>query len=110
MGLKNKLTSISMARLTAGATLLGDEKADAEKKLEPEQTITQKTQATRPIDIMRETNELQTIAGQDNAQHDNYYDETFLFVLSNRVQKNEPSFEFDGVTYQTKTAMQEKAA
>ncbi len=42
MGLKNKLTSISMARLTAGTTLLGVEKADAEKKPEPEQTITQK--------------------------------------------------------------------
>ena len=42
MGLKNKLMSISMAGLSAGATLLGDEKADAEKKTEPEQTITQK--------------------------------------------------------------------
>lgn len=110
MGLKNKLTSISMARLTAGTTLLGGEKADAEKKPEPEQTITQKTQKTRPIDILRETVDLQALARQYNAQHDSYYDETFLFVLSNSVQKNEPSFEFDGITYQTKTAMQENIA
>lgn len=110
MGLKNKLTSISMAGLTAGATLLGGEKADAKKKPEPEQKITQKTQATRPIDIMRETNDLQALARQDNAQYLSYYDETFLFALSDSVQKNEPSFEFDGVTYQTKTAMQENAA
>lgn len=99
-----------MAGLSAGATLLGGEKADAKKKPEPEQKITQKTQATRPIDIMRETNDLQAIAGQDNAQYLSYYDETFLFALSDSVQKNEPSFEFDGVTYQTKTAMQENAA
>lgn len=120
MGLKNKLMSISMAGLTAGATLLGGEKTDAEKKPEPEQTVTQKTQTARPTDMLQETIDLQALARQYNAQYYIYkgksyrvsygYDASFLFALSYSVLKDKPSFEFDGVTYQTETAMQENAA
>lgn len=115
MGLKQKLMSISLAGMTAGSALLG---AEPSVEATPEPAQTEQTTHSLSHEEMLEIMRLERAAREQgqktflNKKGEKYtvnyqYDASFMFYFASALLEQKHSFTFDGVTYDTDTAVQE---